>query len=188
MANIDMVNLPGYQTPKKEFKGIFSGGNSEFSNSPTINSNKYIYNLNINRSYVLGTNYYMGMFSSVSGVVKNLNLYNNKITLPDTKDNYGKVINVGGVTGILTRSGTGAQLKIGTIRNVISDTDINLGVEAIGQTNLGGIAGLAGGNISYTANLGSINGGIHNFKQTINGSFFNWWYCWENKPNIDIDQ
>lgn len=159
--DIDMKNIKGYVTPTKEFKGTFSGGTSEFSSSST-NTNKYIYNMTINKPVVIGNNYFMGLLSASSGTVKNINLLNNQMILTSTEDNYGKSFYVGSITGLST----------GTIRNVVSDTDIDLGEDAIGRSYVGGIAGMAYGSVTYVANLGAINGNAHDFNNlTINGLF-----------------
>ena len=58
------------------------------------------------------------------------------------------------------------------ITNVISDTDIDLGTEAIGRAYVGGIVGIAEGEVTYTANLGNIYGNLHDFNnKTINAQF-----------------
>lgn len=159
--HIDMKNIKGYVTPTKEFKGTFSGGTTEFSTLST-NTNKYIFNMTIDKPVIIGTNYYMGLFSVLSGTVRNINLMNNQMTLTATEDNYGKTFNIGSVAGAST----------GTIRNVVSDTDIQMGTAAIGRSFVGGIAGSAQGSITYVANLGMIEGNQHDFNElTINGLF-----------------
>ena len=47
--DIDMRNIKGYVTPEKPFRGVFSGGNSDYSISST-NNNYYIYNLEITKT------------------------------------------------------------------------------------------------------------------------------------------
>lgn len=159
--DIDMRNIKGYVTPTKEFKGTFSGGTSEFSSSST-NTNKYIYNMTTDKPVVIGTNYYMGLFSVLSGTVRNINLLNSQMNLTSTAENYGRTFNVGSIAGLST----------GTIRNVVSDTDIQLGTAAIGRSFVGGIAGSAQGSVTYVANLGMIDGNAHDFNNlTINGLF-----------------
>lgn len=159
--DVDMRNIKGYVTPTKEFKGTFSGGTSEFSSSST-NTNKYIYNMTIDKPVIIGNNYYMGLFSILSGTVRNINLMNNQMNLTLTADNYGRTFNVGSIAGVST----------GTIRNIVSDTDIQTGTAAIGRSFIGGIAGSAQGSVTYVANLGIIDGNAHNFNNlTINGLF-----------------
>ena len=159
--DVDMRNIKGYVTPTKEFKGTFSGGTSEFSSSST-NTNKYIYNMTIDKPVIIGNNYYMGLFSILSGTVRNINLMNNQMNLTLTAVNYGRTFNVGSIAGVST----------GTIRNIVSDTDIQTGTAAIGRSYIGGIAGSAQGSVTYVANLGIIDGNAHNFNNlTINGLF-----------------
>ncbi len=162
--DIDMQNYSGYTAPKTPFNGQFIGGTSNYSSSPT-NSNYYIYHFNITKPTIISSNYYMGLFSTIgsSGIVKNLNLIDNTITLTDTLANYGRVFNIGAIAG---------SLSGGTITNVVSNTAINLGDKAIGRTYAGGIVGLASGSVTYNANLGNINGNSHDFGGlTINATF-----------------
>ena len=165
--DIDMRNIKGYVTPEKPFRGVFSGGNSDYSISST-NNNYYIYNLEITKPALVDTFYYVGLFSVISGKVENLNLYNNKIILSNTGTNYGRIFRVGSVAGALVDR----DLDEFGITNVISDTDIDLGTEAIGRAYVGGIVGIAEGEVTYTANLGNIYGNLHDFNnKTINAQF-----------------
>lgn len=157
-ANIDMKNLIGYQTPLKNFSGVFSGGTSEFFNS-SVNDNKYISNLKISRPAIIENGYYMGLFSTVSGTVRNLNLSNGQMTLTQTLSNYGREFNVGSIAGELLQIGSTTPI----LKNIVTDVDIDLGSEAVGRSNVGGIVGKARGSITYVANLGNIDGGLHDF-------------------------
>ncbi|MDY0211164.1 MAG: hypothetical protein RBQ91_07170 [Acholeplasma sp.] len=160
--DIDMKNYRGYKAPSKPFSGTLSGGTSEFSVSST-NSNKYIYNLSISKPTVVDSNYYMGLFSVLSGTVKNINLFSNQMLLTDTKASYGKVFNIGSIAGVLDG---------GLVKNVVSGTSIDLNNQAIGRSYVGGIVGLASGSVIYNANIGNIEGNLHDFNNlTINGLY-----------------
>lgn len=169
MNSIDMKNITGYRTPTKEFTGIFRGNintdtlyNDDFSTS-SINNNYYLYNLTITKPAVVENNYYLGLFSKLTGSVRNINLYNNKLTLTDSDDFYGRIFYIGAIAG----------MSEGVIRNVVSDTDIDLGTQAIGKSYVGGLAGQANNTIAYSANLGNINGNNHNFNnKTIDATYY----------------
>ena len=169
MNSIDMKNITGYKTPIKEFTGSFRGNNitddeylDDFSTS-MVNNNYYLYNLTISKAATVDNNFYLGFFSKLSGSVKNINFYNNNLLITDSEDLYGRIFYIGAISGI----------SEGVIRNVVSDTDIDLGVQAIGKTYVGGIVGLANNTIAYTANLGTINGNSHDFKdKTIDATYY----------------
>src|SRR5690554_2017057 len=153
--HINMRNIINYQTPSREFKGLLYGGNTDFSLNGTTNINKYIYNLNLSNPYVRGNNYHLGLFSRLSGTVRNINFYNNNVTVKNSNSHYGKTIHVGMVT---------AELMGGTIKNVITNSTIDLGNEALGLTYAGSIAGLGFGVITYVTNNGLVDGGKHDFR------------------------
>src|SRR5690554_5139686 len=153
--HINMKNIINYQTPSREFKGLLYGGNTDFSLNGTTNNNKYIYNLNLSNPCVRGNNYHLGLFSRLSGTVRNINFYNNNVTVKNSNSHYGKTIHVGMVT---------AELMGGTIKNVITNSTIDLGNEALGLTYAGSIAGLGFGVITYVTNNGLVDGGKHDFR------------------------
>lgn len=164
LDDIDMANITTYATPTRIFRGVLSGGTSEFSSAPSTNTNKYIYNLTITRPYIFNTDYFIGLTSSLAGTIRNINFYNNTVVVTDSNTNYGKNFYIGMATG-LQESGA-------IVRNVISNSTVNLGTEAIGRTYAGGLVGRASGTISYSAHTGTLNGNIHNFGGlTINGQF-----------------
>lgn len=160
VEDINMKNIKNIKTPSKTFAGSLSGGTIDFTLSSSVNTNKYIFNLTLKRPYVFGSDYYLGLFSNLSGTVKNVNLFNNQVLIEDSKDHYGKTFYVGAV----------AARSTGAIKNVISKTDINLGTQPIGLTYVGGIAGIASNTISYVVNKGHINGGVHDFEGSAHGS------------------
>lgn len=164
LDDIDMANITTYATPTRIFRGVLSGGTSEFSSAPSTNTNKYIYNLTITRPYIFNTDYFIGLTSSLAGTIRNINFYNNTVVVTDSNTNYGKNFYIGMATG-LQESGA-------IVRNVISNSTVNLGTEAIGRTYAGGLVGRASGTISYSAHTGTLNGNLHNFGGlTINGQF-----------------
>ncbi|MDD4166461.1 MAG: hypothetical protein PHN29_05520, partial [Endomicrobiaceae bacterium] len=159
--NIDMKNITAYQTPHKDFKGILKGGEGNLIDGP--NNNKYIFNLKIFKHYVAGNNLYLGLFSTLSGTVTNINFYNCHVQLQDNSDYYGRTFYVGGIS---------AHLEAGEIKNIITATNIDLGNEAIGKTYCGGIAGNGSGTVEYVANTGNVDGGIHDFsKVTVEAAY-----------------
>ena len=89
-----MINIKGYQTPSRDFKGTLRGHDVETDfdvNDPlAVNDNNYIFNLEITKPYVIGNNYYLGLFSVLSGNVTNVNFYNNKVHVKTSENHYGK--------------------------------------------------------------------------------------------------
>lgn len=163
MNDIDMRNIPYYKTPTSEFKGTFSGGDVEFTPESTLNNNKYIINLKIQIPAIVGSEYYLGFFGVLNGVVKNINFYNGEILATSTKDHYGKTLYIGTVSG---------KSNNATIKNIISNTSIDLGTEALGSSNIGGIVGYGSGTLRNLVNLGNITGNTHNFNNlTTDGKF-----------------
>ena len=161
--DIDMKNLPYYKTPSVEFKGQFSGGDVDFTPESVLNNNKYIMNLKLQVPRIIGSEYYLGFFSNVSGTVKNINFYNNEIIATKTADHYGKTVYIGVVSG---------KLSNGTVKNIISNTAINLGSEALGSSNVGGLIGFGSGTLRNLVNLGNINANTHDFNNlTTDGKF-----------------
>lgn len=186
--NINMANYKGYKTPSKEFKGVLKGLEDTTGIGPG-NSNHYIYNLNISNPHIVGNSYYLGLFSVLSGTVQNINLYNNQITIKSSKNDYGKVFYVGAVAGELRNTNViiDGETKIGTLKNIISNSTIDLGTEAIGLTYAGGLVGYASGKLTYVANLGSVNGGIHNFdSKPINANYYVGGLVGTNSGDIEI--
>lgn len=182
--HINMSNIKGYKPPSKEFKGILKGGNVDFQLGDSSNNNKYIFNLTINEPLIVGNKYYMGLFSSLSGTVQNINFYNNQIIVTNSSKDYGKIFYIGTVAG---------ELKGGTVKNVISNSTIDLGTEPLGLTYAGGIIGysITSGNqnstLTYVANTGEINGNTHNFdSKGIAGSFYVGGLAGTNTGNMTI--
>jgi hypothetical protein len=164
LDNIDMKNISSYQTPATDFRGKLEGGTIDFTNSTVINDNKYISNLNITKPLIAGSNYYIGLTSTLSGTISNINFNNSKIILLDTSVYYGRIFYVGMLS---------AELKGGTIKNIVNKSTINLGTNAIGKSYAGGIIGYGFGKIDFVANSGNVDGGIHDFNNlTINATFY----------------
>jgi len=166
--NINMINFKSFKTPRKEFAGVLKSiEEPEEPLSPDLppENNLYIFNLTINEPYIVGNKYYLGLFSTLTGSVENINFFNNNINVTNSTDHYGKIFYVGGITGELRGEGS--------IRNVITDFDIDLGNKAIGLTYAGGVVGLASGTLSYVHNIGSIDGGLHDFEgKLLNAKFY----------------
>lgn len=176
--DINMINFKGYKTPAKEFKGTLKGGDTDFTLGDTNNNNKYIYNLTITEPYISGNKYYLGLFSTLSGVVQNINFYQNEIKILNSSNDYGKTFYIGAVAG---------ELRNGLIKNVINDGNIYLGNEAIGLTYAGGLVGLASGIVTFSANTGLVNGGIHNFdNKPINANYYVGGLVGSNSGNTEI--
>lgn len=158
--HINMANMKFIKTPSKTFSGTLSGGDTDFTLSSTNNDNMYIFNLTLSSPYVFGSEFYLGLFSNLSGTVKNINLYNNKVDLLETNKHIGKTFYIGAV----------AARSTGIIKNVVSNSEINLGNEALGPTFVGGIAGTASNKITFVVNKGPVNGGQHAFNGTNAGT------------------
>jgi hypothetical protein len=158
--NIDMgVLAPGaYLTPGVTFYGSLSGLNPE---GEDLSDNFYIHNLVINKGTLRGNIYYAGLFSilGANSSVNNLNIFNSEITLTDTESYYSSTFYIGMVSGRLTA---------GSITDVLLDIDIDLGNDAIGETHVGSLVGLASGTIERIASSGSIDAGDHVFQSEYN--------------------
>lgn len=162
--DINLINFKGYKTPNKEFNGTLKSEGEDFTLGGKTNTNKYIYNLNISKPYIVGNKYYLGLFSVLTGTVQNINLYNNKVTITSSNSDYGKTFYVGSIAG---------ELREGLIKNIVSNTTVDLGSEAIGITYAGGLVGTGNGTITFVANLGIVNGGEHKFEnKSINASYY----------------
>lgn len=163
--NIDMKNISNYKTPNTVFEGTISGGDVDFTRTSTTNSNKYIINLKIQNHVIINNEYYLGFLGIIgnNGTVKNINFDNNEVIVLDSELHYGKKFYVGTVS---------AKIQGGTIKNVISNTKVDLNNSAIGSTYVGGLVGYGYGNIRNVANLGTIDGNVHNFNNhTIDAKF-----------------
>ncbi|MGD9909168.1 MAG: beta strand repeat-containing protein [Candidatus Izemoplasmatales bacterium] len=158
--DIDMsVLAPGaYATPSVTFTGTFSGYNSSGS---ALVDNYYIYNLNLTKGVIRGTGYYVGLFSIIgtNAVVSNFNISQSSYTLATTESYYSYTFYAGSVAGRLTT---------GTIEDIITDVDIDMGTTAIGKTYLGGVAGEASGLIQRVATYGSLNMNSHTYDVSYN--------------------
>ena len=119
-----MINFKSFKTPRKEFAGVLKSiEEPEEPLSPDLppENNLYIFNLTINEPYIVGNKYYLGLFSTLTGSVENINFFNNNINVTNSTDHYGKIFYVGGITGELRKGST----------NVITDFDIDLGNKAV---------------------------------------------------------
>ncbi|MCU0105578.1 hypothetical protein N7603_07890 [Acholeplasma vituli] len=172
--DIDMKNIKSYKTPSKPFLGILTGGDLDFSDvSVNINQNKYVYNLRIIRPAIVNTEYFLGVLSVVNGQVNNINFYNNELVATNTKEHYGKTFNIGMVAGRTTQTAIIKNIIVGNDSSAPTPRKtIDLGTALIGRTYAGGVIGRAGGNITYVAHTGIVDGGLHSFEDiTIDGTF-----------------
>lgn len=153
--HIDMSEVAAgiYTIPTVNFNGSLSGLNPL---GTTLADNYYIYNLNITTGIIRSSIYYAGLFSilGASAHIHDINIDSSSIALTDTETYYSNVFNVGFITG--RNSG-------GTIENIQTDVSINLGTAAIGETHVGGIAGISSGTVKKISVLGSMNAGSHTF-------------------------
>lgn len=167
--DINMINFTSYKTPSKEFKGTFKGGDTDFTLEDNVNTNRYIFNFTITQPYINGNKYYLGLFSVLSGTVKNINLnhvnaHTNAVLIQNSSNDYGKIFYVGSIAG---------ELKGGIIKNIINAGTVNLGTEPIGLTYAGGLVGIGNGTVTFVANIGTINGNSHDFQsKPINAQFY----------------
>ncbi len=172
--DINMENIKGFKPIGSDFAGILT------SDGET----KYIYNLTINKPHIKGSEVYLSLFSSLSGVVENVKFLNNKIEVTNSDSDYGKTFYVGVIAG---------KLNGGTIRNVISNSEVNLGTEALGTTYAGGFVGYGNGMIINSGNVsandyGKINGNNHNFNnRTIIPNYYVGGLIGANNKEIIID-
>lgn len=172
--HINMINITGYETPKRDFRGILTGSENEIDfdiDNPLLeNSNKYIFNLVIRKPYIIGSNYYIGMLGLLSGQVRNINFYKNEVYVSESDLHFGKSIFVGMIAG--------RSSSTSVIRNIINASNIDLGQESIGTVFAGGIVGSGSGSIVNVANtkvadFGYLNGNTHNFNnRTVIPNFY----------------
>ena len=144
--DINMINFNNYKTPSREFTGKLYGGTDVLNDNQ--NQNSFIFNMTIKNPSVVGSNYYLGFLGSVSttGIVEKINFYNSTITVTNSRLNYGRTFFIGFVSD-----------SRGRISDVISNANIVLGTNAIGQSYVGGIAGRASGIVENVANKGVVN-------------------------------
>ena len=157
-TDIDMSELSPivYKTPGVTFYGEFDATNP---NRTDLSDNYYIYNLNIQTGTIRGTSYYAGLFSilGTGAYVHDLNMTSSTISLTNTGLYYSYQFYVGGICG---------RLSGGTIEDVMVDFDITMGTQAIGESHVGGIAGLASGLVQRVSSRGDVSMGTHSFLST----------------------
>jgi hypothetical protein len=177
--DINMTNFKNFKTISKDFKGILKGGNIGFVLGGTENNNRYIYNLRLHNPYIVGNRYYLGIFSVVSGTIKNINLYNNQLNITSSSNDYGKTFYIGSIAG---------EIRNATIKNIINEGTVNLGTEPLGTTYAGSIVGYGSGLLSFVVNSGSVNGNTHNFNnKAISASYYVGGLMGSNNGNIRIE-
>lgn len=146
---INMVNMKFIEILLKIFFGMLFGGDIDFILLLINNDNMYIFNLILSSLYVFGSEFYLGLFSNLFGIVKNINLYNNKVDLLESNNYIGKIFYIG---VIVVRF-------IGIIKNVVFNIEINFGNEVLGLIFVGGIVGIVSNKIIFVVNKGLVNGG-----------------------------
>lgn len=177
--NINMVNFPNFKIPRKEFNGVLKGGKSDLTPDSSTNNNRYLYNLKIKTPFIAGNKYYLGLFSTLTGTVQNINFYNNIIEVTNSSEHYGKTFYVGGIA---------AELRGGIIKNIVSNSTVLLGNDTIGLTYAGGIVGIASGKLSYVHSIGTINGGLHDFNyKAVNAQFYVGGLVGTNQGSLTIE-
>lgn len=160
--NIDMKNISNYQTPKNEFKGVFKGGDIDLSLDSRTNENKCILNLKINKSYYTESEIYYGLFGINKGIVKNINFVDATINLVGDKNDYGKSVYVGVVSGVLD----GGIIKNITNRVKNNNSFINATNSGLGKTYIGGLVGYGSGSISFVSNINGVIDGTSSHDYT----------------------
>jgi hypothetical protein len=152
--DIDMSEVASgaYVTPSVNFSGILTGLDPLGVN---FSDNKYIYNLHFTTGVIRNNVFYTGLFSILAGTVSDINIAASSIVLTNTETYYSNTFNIGMIAG----RNTG-----GTIQNVQTNSTINLGTAAIGETHVGGIVGLSSGLIKQVSSSGTLNAGTHTFQ------------------------
>lgn len=140
------VSKGAYKTPENVFGGSLSGTTND-------DKNYYLSNLELINGVNLETEYFAGLFSSVSGTISNITLDNFKIKLEDTQLYYSSLFYIGGIAGRST----------GNINNVSVNLEIDLGNLSIGEYAVGGIVGEASGNVNGVYTEGIIKNNIRTF-------------------------
>lgn len=153
--NINFSDLApdAYKVPQVEFSGTFNGNSKQISN------------LLIESGTNISSGYYLGLFSILTGTVKDLNLYNYKIAPKDYDLAFGQHFYVGYIAGVLDG---------GLVNNVYIDSgsEINLGTGKLGVFSVGSIAGEASGQILRVKNDSNIIIGTHSYNGEQLGTSF----------------
>lgn len=134
--NLNDLSYDAIKTPSISFDGSLNGIDVNGAR-PQIN------NLSIKEGVNIGSNHYVGLFSVLTGTIDNIVLYDINIDLPLNGSYYGQTYLIGYVAG---------HLNNGTISNVSILGNTNLTNRKIGSYSIGGVAGIASGNISNVIN------------------------------------
>lgn len=172
MNDINMINVVSYKAPSKDFKGELIGGDNDFTSADNSDAH-YIYNLTLSNPTIVGDEYRLGFLGEVSGTVKNIIFHNITITATNTKDHYGKKFYIGTVASKTTNTTVGGTTKYAVIKNIITDSEIDLGQNAIGSSNVGGIVGYGNGSFNNISFEGVIDGKVHNFENLVTDGKYN---------------
>jgi len=148
--NLSEVAKGAYQVSDVEFSGVLSGDASD-------GQNRYIANLEIINGINYENYYYAGLFSSLSGTVKNITLSNFSLVIKDSLDYYSSIFLVGSIAG---------KLNNGEINKVSVEVNIDLGTNPIGEFALGGLVGQASGIVREVYVKGLINCNKHDFNES----------------------
>ena len=138
--DIDMsqVARDAYVTPDIAFSGEFRGVKSSGQYSINHFSPKYV---------VDSENYYVGLFSTLSGTVTDITFKNATITLQNSDPYFGRTFFMGTVAGLLDG---------GMITDVNVLLDMDYGTETVGTLYAGAIVGRASGVINTVYAQGNI--------------------------------
>ncbi|MDY0277723.1 MAG: hypothetical protein RBQ97_06530 [Acholeplasma sp.] len=142
--DIDLLDISHntFETLSVEFSGSLVGKivNDKL---PQIN------NLSISKGINIGSGYYLGIFSILSGTFENIILYNMSLEISNTKDYVNQTFFVGSVAGKLSNNG---KIKNVNLKNVTIDLDTNGTNNKLGTYVVGGFVGEASGTIEKVLN------------------------------------
>lgn len=168
LANdIDMGVLAGgiYKTPSVTFFGSFIGTNDSAIDQ---SDHYYIYGLTQTKYLTVNSKIYAGLFSILGedALVKDLNYIDSSVVLTSTNLYYSYDVFVGSIAG---------DMEEATIEDVYVDVDIDMGQDALGSAQIGGIVGRASGVIQRVSQNGTVELGTHSYLSSyiaINGLYY----------------
>ncbi|MFA6626951.1 MAG: hypothetical protein WCT17_00265 [Bacilli bacterium] len=159
--DIDMsVLAPGaYKTSRVEFAGTLSGAYTDGG----VSKSHYINNLSIENGYINEEIYYSGMFSVLTGDVSRIVFSGGSLQLTNTGTNYSNEFRIGLLAGELSYDWAENATNTGTITDVSANVNIGIGTTSIGSVSMGGLVGVASGQMTNIYVKGTVDGKDHDF-------------------------
>ncbi|MDY0277263.1 MAG: hypothetical protein RBQ97_04180 [Acholeplasma sp.] len=145
--NFKDVADDAYVIPHKEFKGSLEGSNKT--------TNWQLNNLSITEGVSVSNGHYLGLFSILSGTIKDLSIYNGYISEKELLRFQGQDFYIGFIAG---------QLEDGIINNVIVKGNMDFVQSFIQSYRIGGLVGEASGEIYKVGFSGNLEVGFQGWE------------------------